>query len=52
MVESNRVVHIIFRRKIVKSLKLTHTAETYAYESYVHGTVIASFTKRGIVLQL
>ena len=40
MVVPNRMVHIIFRRKISKkSLKLTRTAETYAYESYVHGTV-------------
>ena len=31
---------IAYRRKIgKKSRKLTRTAETYAYESYVHGTV-------------
>ena len=40
MLETNRVVYVIFRRKPAKkSRKLTRTAKSYVYESYVHGIV-------------
>ena len=41
MVETSKVVHVIFHRKISKkNRKITRTIENYAYENYVHGTVL------------
>ena len=39
MFERNRVVHVIFNRKVTKKTEIYPTPETYAYENNVHETV-------------